>query len=66
MDFIFIPWANLIIRWFHIFVAILWVGQTYYFMWVDRQLAREESTGASAEKPARVWMVHSGGFYVVE
>lgn len=66
MDFIFIPWANLIIRWFHIFVAILWVGQTYYFMWLDRQLAGEESAGKSDGSPARVWMVHSGGFYVVE
>ncbi len=49
-------WLNLIIRWVHIFAGILWVGQTYLFTWFDGRLAREAD---------QVWMVHSGGFYVV-
>ncbi len=49
-------WLNLFIRWFHVFAGILWIGQTFLFTWMDRTLNREQS----------LWMVHSGGFYVVE
>ena len=23
-------WLNLLVRWFHVFAAIMWVGQTYF------------------------------------
>jgi uncharacterized membrane protein len=52
-------WINLALRWTHVFAAILWVGTTYYFTWLDTQLRRSEQAGGS------VWMVHSGGFYTV-
>jgi uncharacterized membrane protein len=48
-------WLNLIVRWFHVFAGILWIGQTFLFTWMDRALDREES----------LWLVHSGGFYIV-
>jgi uncharacterized membrane protein len=57
-------WLNLILRWVHIFAAIMWVGSTYYFTWLDGRMTDEERAGAK-DKP-RVWMVHSGGFYTVE
>lgn len=66
MSFNLAEWINLIVRWFHVYVAILWVGQTYYFMWLDRQMAAEEAAGDSEGSAPRVWMVHSGGFYAVE
>jgi uncharacterized membrane protein len=50
-------WANLLVRWTHVFSAILWVGATYYFTWLDGQMRR------GGDKP--VWMIHSGGFYTV-
>jgi uncharacterized membrane protein len=53
----FAEWVNLLIRWTHVFAAILWVGSTYYFTWLDRQMRK------GGDKP--VWMVHSGGFYTV-
>src|ERR1700758_4221253 len=49
-------WLNLVFRWFHIFAVILWIGQTFLFTWMDRTLDREDS----------LWLVHSGGFYIVE
>jgi uncharacterized membrane protein len=52
-------WINLIVRWTHVFAAILWVGTTYYFTWLDAHLRRSARSGGS------VWMVHSGGFYTV-
>src|SRR4051812_35549625 len=58
-------WINLFLRWFHVFAAIMWVGSTYYFTWLDGRLTEEESMSKVGEPP-QVWMVHSGGFYVVE
>ena len=49
-------WLNLAIRWTHVFAGIMWIGQTYFFTWLDHTLHQE----------GNVWMVHSGGFYVVE
>lgn len=59
-------WLNLIARWMHVFAAIMWVGSTYYFTWLDGRLTEEEKASAGSGEPAQVWMVHSGGFYVVE
>lgn len=55
MDFNLSEWLNLIVRWVHVFAGILWVGQTYFFTWLDARLGEE----------AQVRMVHSGGFYAV-
>ncbi len=59
-------WLNLILRWVHVFAGIMWVGTTYYFTWLDARLSEEEKAVATTGKTAQIWMVHSGGFYVVE
>jgi uncharacterized membrane protein len=59
-------WLNLIFRWVHVFAGIMWVGTTYYFTWLDARLTEEEKAVANTGNTAQIWMVHSGGFYVVE
>ena len=59
-------WLNLLFRWIHVFAGIMWVGTTYYFTWLDARLTEEEKAAASTGVTPQVWMVHSGGFYVVE
>jgi uncharacterized membrane protein len=59
-------WLNLIFRWIHVFAGIMWVGTTYYFTWLDARLSEEEKAAANTGAAAKIWMVHSGGFYVVE
>jgi len=59
-------WLNFIARWVHVFAGIMWVGTTYYFTWLDARLTEEEKAVANVSKLAQIWMVHSGGFYVVE
>ena len=59
-------WLNLLLRWIHVFAGIMWVGTTYYFTWLDARLTEEEKAALNTGTTAQVWMVHSGGFYVVE
>ena len=59
-------WLNLIARWIHVFAGIMWVGTTYYFTWLDARFHDEEGSAGSVDEKVEVWMVHSGGFYVVE
>jgi uncharacterized membrane protein len=66
-------WIQLLLRWVHVFAGILWVGTTYYFAWLDGRFSELEAaakdSGARASSGVAenyVWMVHSGGFYLVE
>jgi uncharacterized membrane protein len=63
MEFDFMEWVSLALRWTHIFAGIMWVGATYFFTWLDGRFTDLMNT-KSDEK--HVWMVHSGGFYKVE
>jgi uncharacterized membrane protein len=54
------------VRWFHVFAGIMWVGQTYYFTWLDGQFSKLETKAAAGQTAPALWMVHSGGFYTVE
>ncbi len=64
MSFSIREWLNLGVRWFHVFAGIMWIGQTYYFTWLDGQFTRLEKQARGGSSPS-VWMVHSGGFYTV-
>lgn len=60
-------WIELLLRWAHVFAGIMWVGATFYFTWLDgrfTELEKAAEAGKNSEK--NVWMVHSGGFYLVE
>ncbi len=61
-----LEWLNVAARWVHVFAGIMWVGQTFFFTWLDGRFAKMVDTVASKGADDRVWMVHSGGFYLVE
>ncbi|HEU5320184.1 MAG TPA: urate hydroxylase PuuD [Methylomirabilota bacterium] len=57
-------WLGLGLRWFHVIVAMGWIGASLYFMWLDATLAPPSPPRPGVE--GDLWMVHSGGFYRVE
>src|SRR5438132_1553132 len=61
MDSSIREWLNLSVRWIHVFAAIMWVGQTYYFTWLDGQFAKLEKKARVDGTAPAVWLVHSGG-----
>ena len=60
MDFDSQELLHLVVRWTHVVAGVYWLGTTAYFSWLDRTFSRQPGEGG------RVWMIHSGGFYVVE
>lgn len=65
MQFDLYEWMNIIVRWTHVFAGILWIGTTYYFTWLDGRFHELLDSADSKTKETNIWMVHSGGFYVV-
>ncbi|QKO21062.1 urate hydroxylase PuuD [Rhodoferax sp. BAB1] len=64
MDAYLLDWANLLLRWLHVIVAIAWIGSSFYFVFLDSSLTPPEDgklrkDGATGE----LWAVHGGGFY---
>ncbi|MCA9836058.1 MAG: urate hydroxylase PuuD, partial [Trueperaceae bacterium] len=58
-----LEWLNLLVRWFHIIVGIAWIGASFYFIWLENSLEREDIPEHLA---GNVYSVHGGGFYYIE
>ncbi len=59
-----LEWLGAIARWVHVLAAILWIGDSFLFMWMDASLERPRKPREGAVV-GELWMVHSGGFYEV-
>jgi uncharacterized membrane protein/plastocyanin len=65
MSAVVTEWLNLVVRWMHVISAIMWIGSSLFFNWLDARIEKvpgEKREGLEGE----LWMVHSGGFYQVE
>jgi uncharacterized membrane protein len=64
MDTYLLDWANLLLRWTHVIVAIAWIGSSFYFVFLDNSLTAPDDP-ALKEKGVggELWAVHGGGFY---
>lgn len=59
-----LDWANLLLRWLHVIVAIAWIGASFYFVWLDNHLIKPEAPELKAKGvDGELWAVHGGGFY---
>jgi uncharacterized membrane protein len=64
VDAYVLDWANLLLRWAHVIVAIAWIGSSFYFVFLDNSLTPPldpalQDKGVTGE----LWAVHGGGFY---
>lgn len=53
--------AGFALRWLHVVAAIAWIGESFYFVMLDRSLEAPKTPepGVAGES----WSVHGGGFY---
>ncbi|HEX7441393.1 MAG TPA: urate hydroxylase PuuD [Caldimonas sp.] len=64
MDAYLLDWANLLLRWTHVIVAIAWIGSSFYFVFLDFSLTRPSDPALLAKGvDGELWAVHGGGFY---
>jgi uncharacterized membrane protein/plastocyanin len=56
-------WLHLFARWFHLVAGIMWIGTSFYFMWLDDAL--EPPKDQDGKATGECWLVHSGGYYHV-
>ena len=57
-------WLNLIVRWIHVVVGIMWIGASFYFIFLENNLNRTK--GVRDELAGNLWAIHGGGFYFLE
>jgi uncharacterized membrane protein len=59
-------WTELALRWTHVITGIMWIGQTYLFNWMEKAFDPPADPAAKPNIAGELWMVHGGGFYLVE
>ncbi len=64
MDAYLLDWANLLLRWLHVIVAIAWIGSSFYFVFLDSNLLAPTAEDLKDKGvDGAMWAVHGGGFY---
>ncbi|HEY8174591.1 MAG TPA: urate hydroxylase PuuD [Gemmatimonadaceae bacterium] len=53
---------DLVARWIHVIAGIMWIGNSLLFNWLDRNLRPRPERDVYGD----IWLIHSGGFYLVE
>lgn len=56
-------WLNLLVRWVHVVVGIMWIGASFYFVFLENNLNR---ANVREELAGNLWAIHGGGFYFLE
>jgi uncharacterized membrane protein len=58
-----LEWLNLVVRWLHFTAGVMWIGASFYFVWLDNNLSRPQKKEEDAGVSGELWAVHGGGFY---
>ena len=57
-----LEYLSQLLRWLHVVAAIAWIGESFYFVALDRGLQAPKQPGAGLHGES--WSVHGGGFYL--
>jgi uncharacterized membrane protein len=64
MEIYLLEWAQLLLRWLHVIVAIAWIGSSFYFVFLDSNLLPPQDKALKDKGVGgEMWAVHGGGFY---
>ncbi|MBM7456663.1 putative membrane protein [Oceanisphaera litoralis] len=64
MEAYLLEFGNLLLRWLHVIAAIAWVGESIYFVMLDKGLRPPKDEECSKKGVyGEMWAVHGGGFY---
>ena len=53
---------DLLARWVHVIAGIMWIGNSMLFNFLDRNLRKRPEPDSYGD----IWLLHSGGFYLME
>ena len=59
-----LEWLNLLLRVAHVIAAIMWIGDSFLFMFMDSHLEPPRRP-REGDVLGELWMTHGGGFYEV-
>ncbi len=62
---LWLDWASLLVRWFHVVAGIAWIGASFYFIWLDNSLREPPEAKKKQGIKGDLWAIHGGGFYEV-
>lgn len=57
-------WLTLLIMWFHVMAGIMWIGTSFFFIWLDNHLEPQAAGGVG--HVGKAWLFHGGGYYEVD
>ena len=58
-----VDWLDLGLRWLHVIAGVVWIGTSFYFIWLNNRMRPIEPDVDWIE--GQLWAVHGGGFYRV-
>lgn len=64
MSFSIDLWLEYLIRFSHLVAGIMWIGSSFYFIWMDSSFETPETPRRNVE--GELFMVHGGFYYQVE
>ncbi len=59
-------WLLLTVRWLHIITGVCWIGESFFFMWLDASFIPRPDKKPEEGHVGDLHMVHGGGFYHVQ
>ena len=59
-----VEWLNLLVRWAHVVAGIMWIGASFYFIFLENSLNRTKNL--RNDIAGDLWAIHGGGFYYLE
>jgi len=64
MESTLIDWLGLLVRWAHVMLGVLWIGASFFFIFLDASLRKHDKMPDIMGGES--WLVHGGGFYLVQ